>query len=162
MTRRSIRSYTDEPVGDEATETILRAAMAAPSAGNEQPWHFVLIRDRGAMNRIMEVHPYAAMLAQAPLCIAVLGERPLEKHRGYWVQDTSAATQNILLAAHALGLGAVWLGVHPVAAREAGVKEILCLPEGVECLALIAVGHPAESPAAADRYLPERVHVERW
>ena len=162
MTRRSIRKYTDEPVSDSDVEAILRAAMAAPSAGNEQPWRFVVIRSRETMDRIMDVHPYAAMLEQAPVCIAVLADLALEKYRGMWVQDTSAAAQNTLLAAHALGLGAVWLGVHPVEAREEGIKRILGLPEGIECLCLIAVGRPAEHPAPTDRYDRSRVHFDRW
>jgi len=162
MTRRSIRKYTGEPVSDADVENILRAAMAAPSAGNEQPWQFVVVRNRETMDRIMEVHPYAAMLEQAPVCVAVLAELSAEKYKGMWVQDTSAATLNMLLAAHALGLGAVWLGVHPVEAREEGVKRILALPEGVECLALVAIGHPAEQPPKADRYDPSRVHYEAW
>ena len=162
MTRRSIRKYRDTPVSEEAVEKILRAAMAAPSAGNEQPWHFVVIRDRDTMVRIAEVHPHAQMLKEAPLCIAVLADLALARYEGCWVQDTSAATQNILLAAHALGLGAVWLGVHPVEGRERDVGEILRLPDGVECLSLLAIGHPDERPAPADRYEPDRIHYERW
>ncbi len=162
MTRRSVRAYTEEPVSERDVETILRAAMAAPSAGNEQPWHFVVVRDRETMRQITRVHPYAGMLEEAALCIAVTAELALEKYKDMWVQDCSAATQNILLAAHALGLGAVWLGVHPVAEREAGLKRILALPEGVECLALVSIGRPAEQPEPADRYEPHRVHQEKW
>ena len=162
MTRRSIRSYKTEPIADQDVEALLRAAMAAPSAGNEQPWHFVVIRDRETMKRIMDVHPYSGMLDHAPLCIAVCAELALEKYDGYWVQDTSAATQNILLAAHAIGLGAVWLGVHPVESRQSGVKDILNLPDGVECLSLIAIGCPAEPSVPADRYNAGRVHSEVW
>jgi nitroreductase len=162
LTRRSIRDYTDQDVTEQEVETLLRAAMAAPSAGNEQPWHFVVIRRRETMEKIMQAHPYSDMLSEAPVCIAVLAEVALERHAGYWVQDCSAATMNLLLAAHALGLGAVWLGVHPVADREAAMKEILGLPDGVECLALVAVGRPAESPGPADRYSRDRVHEESW
>jgi nitroreductase len=162
MARRSIRAYTDEPVGDEAVETILRAAMAAPSAGNERPWHFVVVRDRQTMRAITKVHPYAGMLEEAALCIAVTAELALEKYKDMWVQDCSAATQNILLAAHALGLGAVWLGVHPVAEREAGIKRILGLPEGVECLSLVSIGYPDEERTPAERYEPHRIHREEW
>ena len=162
LTRRSIRKYTDEPVSEEDVENVLRAAMAAPSAGNEQPWHFAVIRDRQTMSRITDVHPYAAMLDHAPVCIAVLAQLSREKYKGMWVQDCSAATQNILLAAHALGLGAVWLGVHPVTSREEGIKRILGLPAGVECLSLVALGHPAGQPGPADRYDPSRVHREKW
>jgi nitroreductase len=165
MTRRSVRRYEDRPVSDEAVETLLRAAMAAPSAGNEQPWHFVVLRDRRTMLRITEVHPYSKMLDHAPVCIAVLADLSLMHQlvpKDTWVQDTSAATQNLLLAAHAIGLGAVWLGVHPRGDTKRGVKEILGLPDGVECLSLVAVGHPAESPGPADRYDPSRVHHESW
>ena len=162
MTRRSVRRYTDEPVSDDQVEAILRAAMAAPSAGNEQPWHFVVVRDDQVMDAIMDVHPYAGMLTEAPVCIAVLADMSLEKYEGMWLQDCSAATQNILLAAHALGLGAVWLGVHPVQSRQEGIKRILGLPEGVECLSLVALGHPAEQPGPADRYDESRVHAEKW
>ncbi len=162
MTRRSIRDYTDQDVTEQEVETLLRAAMAAPSAGNQQPWHFVVTRRRETMERIMQAHPYSDMLAEAPVCIAVVAEVALERHAGYWVQDCSAATMNILLSAHALGLGAVWLGVHPVADRKAAMKEILGLPDGVECLSLVAVGHPSETPGPADRYNPDRVHREAW
>jgi nitroreductase len=162
MTRRSIRSYTDEDVSEEDVEKILRAAMAAPSAGNEQPWHFVVIRSRETMERIMQVHPYSAMLKEAAVCVAVLADLNLQKHEGYWVQDTSAATQNILLAAHALGLGAVWLGVYPRREREDGIKEILGLPDGVKCLSIVSLGHPAEETEEVDRYNSSRVHKERW
>ena len=162
MTRRSVRGYTGAEVSDKDVEALLRAAMTAPSAGNQQPWHFVVIRRRSTMERIMGVHPYAAMLAEAPVCIAVLGDLSLERHEGYWVQDTSAATQNLLLAAHALGLGAVWLGVHPLADRQAGLREILGFPDGVRCLSLVAVGHPSEQPGSADRYQPGRIHRESW
>jgi nitroreductase len=162
MTRRSIRSYTDEAVGDADIETILKAAMSAPSAGNEQPWHFVVIRDRETMNQIMDVHPYSGMLDHAPVCIAVCAELAREKYDGYWVQDTSAATLNLLLAAHAIGLGGVWLGVHPVESRGSGIKRILGLPDGVECLGLVALGHPAAEAGPADRYDASRIHEGQW
>ena len=162
LTRRSIRRFTPEPVSDADLERILRAAMAAPSAGNLQPWHFVTIRERATLDAIPAFHPYAAMLAEAPLCIAVCGELALQKYEGHWVLDVSAATENLLLAAHALGLGAVWLGVYPVAERRAGVRRLLNLPDGVECLSLVAVGHPREPAPPLDRFQPARIHAERW
>ncbi len=162
MTRRSVRTYTDAPVSDDDVETILRAAMAAPSAGNQQSWHFVVIRDRATMDQIRDIHPYSAMLDHAPVCIAVLGDESLERFAGYWVQDCSAATMNILMAAHALGLGAVWLGVHPIPERQEGMRRILGLPEGVNCLSLISIGHPAGPSEPADRYNPDRVRQEKW
>ncbi len=162
FTRRSIRSYTEVPVDDAAVEGLLRAAMAAPSAGNQQPWHFVVIRERATMQSIMDVHPYAAMLADAPVCIAVLADLALERYPGYWVQDTSAAMQNLLLAARDADLGAVWLGVHPLGDRQRGMKRILGLPDGVECLGLAAIGQPAMPSVRADRFHPDRIHKETW
>jgi len=162
FSRRSIRKFTDAAVEDSAVEGLLRAAMAAPSAGNQQPWHFVVIRERSTMQSIMEVHPHASMLAAAPVCIAVLAELALERYVGYWVQDTSAAMQNLLLAARAAELGAVWLGIHPVEDRQAGMKRILDLPDGVVCLGLVAVGHPAEPSGPADRFCLDRIHKESW
>jgi nitroreductase len=160
--RRSIRAYTDEPVTEDDVDVLLKAAMAAPSAGNQQPWHFVVIDDRSVLDAIPDYHQYAAMLHQAPLAIAVCGDTGEEKHEGFWVQDCSAAVENLLLAAHARGLGAVWLGVHPEADRVRGTRELLNLPGQVVPLAIISIGHPAEDKAPATYYSPERVHRNRW
>ena len=113
MTRRSIRAYEAEPVSPELVETLLRAAMAAPSAGNQQPWRFVVIAERATLDRLAATSPYAGPLLRASLAVVVCGETLGERHPGYWVEDCSAAMENLLLAAHALGLGAVWLGYHP-------------------------------------------------
>lgn len=156
--RRSIRKYSNEVVDDKATEQILRAAMAAPSASNKQPWQFITIRERGMLTKLAELHPYAKMLNEATLCIAVCGE----KANKYAVQDCSAATQNILLAAAALDLGSVWLGVHPNPEREPQVSELLEIPDSHFPLCLIAIGHPAEQKPPADRYDPAKVHNEMW
>ena len=156
--RRSIRKYTDEPVSASDTEQILRAAMAAPSASNKQPWQFITIRDRAMLTTFAELHPYAKMLNEATLCIAVCGE----KANKYAVQDCSAATQNILLAAAGLGLGSVWLGVHPNPEREPQLAGLLKMPDSHFPLCLIAIGHPAEQKPPADRYDPARVHDETW
>ncbi len=157
--RRSIRHYTSEPVSDADVQALLEAGMAAPSARNTKPWHFVVVRDREQLRRLASVHPNASMLDGAALGIAVCGE-PRESE--YWVQDASAATENILLAATALGLGAVWIGVHPKPEREARVREILGLPTHITPLCLIAVGHPAEEKPPRTQYDPSRVHDERW
>jgi nitroreductase len=161
-TRRSIRAYTGEPVADDQVEAILRAAMQAPSAGNQQPWHFVVVRERAGLNLLADTLPYGKMLHHAPLCIVVCADVEHEANRGYWVQDCSAATQNLLLAAHALGLGAVWLGVYPREGRVAELRHLLAMPEGVTPLCAVAVGHPAEQVPPADRYQAERVHQEKW
>lgn len=162
MERRSIRRYTADPVDDLAVERLLRAAMNAPSAGNQQPWRFVVIRDAGTKERIPSVHPYAAMVPQAPVAILVCGDAEGCKWPQYWVQDCSAATENILVEARALGLGTVWLGVYPLEERVEGLRSLLGIPVGVTPFALIPVGHPAEEKAPADRYDPARVHHDAW
>jgi nitroreductase len=160
--RRSIRQYTGEAVSNEAIAEVLKAAMAAPSAGNEQPWDFVVIRDRAKLDRIPVFHPHAAMVKQAPAAILVCGDLNREVHKGYWVQDCSAATQNLLLAVHALGLGGVWVGVYPKEERVNGFRDLLRIPEHVVPFALIPIGHRAEQKPAADRYNESRVHYNQW
>jgi len=161
MTRRSIRKYTDEDVSPELERTLLEAGMAAPSAHNRQPWHFIVVRDRATLDSIPEYHPYSKMLKKAPLAIVVCGDNEVQD-TDFWTQDCSAATQNILLAAHSLGLGAVWLGVHPVENLVAGVKGKLGIPGQVTPLGIISVGHPAEEKPPANRFKEERVHRDRW
>jgi nitroreductase len=160
--RRSIRKYTAEDVSEADVEHLLRAAMAAPSAGNEQPWHFVVIRDRATLNAIPKFHPYAQMLREAPLAIVVCGDKALAKYEGYWVQDCSAAVENILIAATDRGLGACWLGLYPSPGRPEKTRELLGIPKHVTPLAAIAVGHPGEEKPPADRYDASRIHRDRW
>ena len=160
-TRRSIRRFKDAEVTDEQVETMLRAAMAAPSANNEQSWRFVVIRDRNILEEIMEVHPYSKMLSTASLAIAVLGDRTRVTHPDYWVVDCSAATQNLLLAAHEIGLGAVWLGVYPREKRMHDISRVLQCPDHLPPLSLIAIGIPDEAKPRVDRYRPEVVYLNR-
>jgi nitroreductase len=160
--RRSVRSFTDQPVDDALVTRLLQAAMSAPSAGNEQPWHFLVITDRELLDAVPDFHPYAEMLHEAPLAILVCGDERLEHFKGFWVQDCAAATENLLLAAHASGLGAVWLGIHPVPERETGLRRLFGIPEDVTPFALVALGHPAETPEPADRYDESRVRRDRW
>jgi nitroreductase len=162
MTRRSIRSYTREKVSDVDVETLLRAAMAAPSAGNQQPWHFVVIRDPHVLARIPSVNPYAKMAVEASVAILICADESLEKFKGYWVQDCSAAMQNLLLAARALGLGAVWTGIYPMLDRVEGFRKLCNLPLPVIPLGLAPIGYPAEDKPAVDRYAPSRVHWDSW
>lgn len=158
--RRSIRHFTGEPVSRELEDELLRAAMAAPSARNMRPWHFVVVRERGTLDAIAEAHPHAAMLRQATLCLAVLGDP--EVYGEYWIQDCAAATQNILLAATGLGLGACWLGMHPREERKRAVRPLLSIPETMEILSLVAVGHPAEEKEPRTQFEAARVHREKW
>ncbi len=162
FTRRSVRSYTPDPVPDERVEKLLRAAMQAPSSSNGQPWHFVVIRERAILEAIPKFHQFAEMLPQASVAIVVCGDERLEKRQGCWVIDCAAATQNLLLAAHAQGLGAVWTGVHLAEQRVAGMRALLGLPEYIHPLSLVAVGYPAEHPEPEDRFDSARIHKDRW
>ena len=159
LARRSVRRYSAEPVAAEDVRLLLEAAMAAPSANNSRPWHFCVVTGRGALDALADGHPYGKMLFQAPLCVAVCGD---PARSGHWVQDCAAATENLLLAATALGLGAVWLGVYPRQERVAAVRRVLDIPEAVVPLSLISIGHPAEHPAPRTQYDEARVHRERW
>jgi nitroreductase len=161
-TRRSIRQYTDTPVSDGVVTALLEAAMAAPSAGNEQPWHFVVVRDRTMLEQIGREHRYVQMAKDAQVVIVVCGDETLETHKGFWVQDCAAATENILLAAHAQGLGAVWCGIYPPKDRVRAIRKLLALPHHITPLCLIPLGYPAETKPPASRYDPARIHHERW
>ena len=162
LSRRSIRRYTDKKVSDEVVKELLEAGMSAPSAGNEQPWHFVAITDHKILDEIPKIHPYSGMLKEAPLAILICGGESLQKYKGYWVQDCSAATENILIAANAIGLGGVWLGVYPIEERVDGIRKLLGMPEKVIPFALLSIGYPAEQKPPADRYNESRVHYEKW
>jgi len=164
LSRRSIRKYTTQPVSDEAVHALLEAAMAAPSAMATDPWRFLVVRDRAALAALAEVLPHGKMLTEAALGIVVCGE-PACAHRqelSYLLQDCSAAVENLLLAAHLLGLGAVWLGVHPNEDRVSGIRARFGVPQDILPLAAIAIGHPAEHPAPRTRFKTASVHVERW
>jgi nitroreductase len=160
FSRRSIRRYTEQPVSEEEIKTLLEAAMAAPSASNRKPWHFVVVSERETLNRLAEAHKYAKMLNEAPLCISVCGDQSVSER--FWVQDCSAATENLLLAVAALGLGAVWCGVHPSQERVKDISEILGIEAPVVPLNIIAIGHPAEEKEPRTQYDEDRVHRERW
>ena len=160
--RRSIRKYDTRPVEENKINEMLKVAMYAPSARNTQPWQFIAITKREVLDELRRVHPYAAMLAQAPLAILVCGDKTHEPHEGYLNTNCSAATQNILLAAYGLGLGSVWLGVYPREERVQSIAGVFNLPEHIIPISLIAIGYPAETIARPERFLPERIHWEKW
>jgi len=162
MTRRSIRKFKPGSVPESTIRLLLEAAMSAPSAGNEQPWRFVVIDDRKVLDEIPRIHPHTTMVKEAPMAILVCGDTTLEKCQGFWVQDCSAAVQNLLLAAHALGLGAVWTGFYPLQDRVDGMQKLLGLPRHVIPLALVPVGHPDQPSGRQERFREDRVHRNRW
>jgi nitroreductase len=163
FSRRSIRKYSAGRITEEVLREILEAAMSAPSAGNQQSWHFIVINDRNILDEVPSFHPHSLMLREAPLAILVCGDLKLEKHVGYWVQDCAAATENLLLAVYAKGLGAVWLGIFPREERVAGLRKLLSIPDHVIPFSLIPVGFPAESkPPRPDRYNAAKIHHNRW
>lgn len=165
MTRTSIRSFTDRQVSADTIEMLLRAGMAAPTAVNKQPWHFVVINDRAVMDSLGGNGRQSQMWKESPLAIVVCGdmEKALEgPAQDFWVQDCSAATENILLAAHALGLGAVWTGCYPMEERMANVSQVLNLPETVIPLCVIVMGYPNENPDPKDKWKPENVTYNKF
>ena len=162
ISRRSIRRYAGKKIPAELVEQLLHAAMSAPSAGNMQPWQFVIVDDRKILDKIPTVHPYADILKQAPLAVLVCGDLELDGFGGYWVQDCSAATENLLIAAHARGLGAVWLGVYPRDERVKALRDFLGIPEHITPFAVIPIGYPDEKLSRENRFDPSKVHQNHW
>jgi nitroreductase len=162
FTRKSIRIYTPKPVPETLIDDILKAAMSAPSAGNERPWHFIVLTKREILDAIPTFHPYAGMLKQAHAAILVCGDPTAEKHTGYWVLDCAAATENMLLAVHAHGLGSVWCGVYPTEDRVANLRRLLKLPDHIVPFSLLPLGFPAETKQVQDRFDNSRIHRNGW
>ncbi len=165
LTRVSVRQFTGDPISEAQLDTLLRAAMAAPSAINKQPWAFIVITDRDKIAQLGEAlpysrcsnHPAVAIIPCGDLTKAIPGEMA-----GFWINDVSAATENLLLAAHAMGLGAVWTGLHPDMNRAKIVQDMLGLPEHIIPLCIVPVGVPAEQPDIKDKFNPENIHFNGW
>lgn len=165
--RKSIRKFSEERVSEEDILAMLRAAMAAPSAMNWQPWRFVVVDSRESLDAMAALNEHGHMLSYAPVAIVVCGVTEWEYdgrkcHNVYWEQDCAAATENLLLAAHACGLGACWNGCWPRAERVAPLKELLGIPDGVEPFSVIPVGHPLSDKAAKDKWNADNIHWGRW
>jgi nitroreductase len=160
LARRSIRKYSGRPVEDDLITALLEAAMAAPSSSNRKPWHYVVIHDKETLKQLADAHMYGKMLAQAAAAIAVCGDQEISPD--YWIQDCSAATENILIAAASLGLGAVWLGCHPRKARVEAIRRILGIPDRIGVLSLIPIGYPAEVKEPRTQFDESRIHDEHW
>ena len=163
--RRSVRHYREQPIARAALETLLKAGMAAPSAGNRTPWAFVAVLERATLIRLSQGLQYGKMVQTATAAIVVCGvvARALpDDEREFWVQDCSAASENILLAAEATGLGAVWVGVYPMAERVALIQSVLGLPPEIVPLNIISLGYPAGVETAKDKFDPACIHWEKW
>lgn len=158
--RRSIRAYTSKPVSKADLAKLLEAGMAAPSGRDLKPWHFVVVEDRATLERLAEAHEHGKMLKRAAAAIAVCGDTTVSPD--FWIQDCAAATENILIGAVALGLGAVWLGCHPREHRVSAIREVLAIPRHFGILSLISIGYPAEKKEPRTQYSEERVHHEKW
>ena len=165
MTRVSVREFTGEKISEAQLDTLLRAAMAAPSAINKQPWAFIVVTDEALIAQLGEALPYSRCSNHPAVAIIPCGDlsKAIEGEMGaFWINDVSAATENLLLAAHAMGLGAVWTGLHPDMTRAKMVQEMLGLPEHIIPLCVVPVGVPAEQPEVKDKYKPENIHYNRW
>lgn len=164
-TRVTVRAYQNKPVETEKVEQLLRAGMAAPTALNAQPWHFIVITDRSVLKALAGVSQHTGILETAPMAIAVCGN--LSKtlpsaEQVYWIQDVSAATENILLAAHAMGLGATWTGSYPVEERHRTAEKVLDLPKHIKAVSIIAIGYPAVQPHVKDKYKEENISYNKF
>lgn len=160
--RRSVRKYSGEKVEEIKIEKMLRAAMQAPSAGNQQAWEFVVVRDKDMLKKLSEVSPYSKMAANADVVIAVLANEEYMRYPTYWQQDMGAATENMMLQAVTDGLGSVWIAVAPREDRIVTMREILSLPETVIPFCMVAVGYPDQELKVADKWDENKVHYEEY
>ncbi|HQO38091.1 MAG TPA: nitroreductase family protein [Candidatus Omnitrophota bacterium] len=163
--RKSVRHYTGEPATRNEIVTLIKAGMAAPSAVNKQPWQFIAVTDPATLSKLAEKLPYTKMIVKAGACIVVCGDMSKALsgvERDFWVQDCSAASQNILLAAESMGLGAVWSGMYPLQERVEHVRAVLGLPDTVIPLNVIAVGHPAGVEKPQNKFNEANIHWEKW
>jgi len=160
--RRSIRRFTDEKVSKENLEKLLRAAMAAPSAKNGQPWEFIVVQDKEKIQAMSRLTPYARPLMQAPLGIVVCGNLEVNSYLEYCMIDCAAATENLLLEAHHLGLGGVWIGMYPMPANFEKFNELFTVPSHIQPLWMVAIGHPSDEGKYIEKYNEEKIHYEDY
>ncbi len=165
LTRSSIRQFTDQPLTEAQIHLLLQAAMSAPSAVNKQPWDFVVVTDHEVAGKMVASIPNAHVALKAPVSIVVCGDMSKTlsaDEQGFWIQDASAASENLLLAAHAMGLGAVWCGIYPIAERVDDVQKALDLPSHIIPLNIVPVGYPAQEGKVKDKFKAENIHFNRW
>lgn len=162
MTRRSIRRFTGEVITDEQIDTLLRAGFQAPSAHNMQPWHFVVLKNKELLQEVSEFHKYAQMLPNAGCGIVVCGDEEKQPARGFLVEDCAAAIQNILLASHGIGLGAVWCGLYDSSDLVNSMKEVLGLPSNIIPIGMVVVGNKDEEKEPSNNYHDGKIHYDKW
>jgi nitroreductase len=162
MTRRSIRKFTEKEVTQEQIDTILKAAFQAPTAHNKQNWEFIVTRDKEVLNSIGEFHPFGKMIPNCSLAITVCIDKEKEDNAGFFVANASAAIQNILLASHALGLGAVWCGLYDVEYLTDNTSKILNLPENIIPIGIVPIGNKTEDKKIKDSFDKEKIHYNKW
>lgn len=165
QTRASVRSYTEEPVAEDDLQQVLEAALSAPSANNARPWHIVVVTDAEKRQQLSRVHQWAGFCADSPVVLAFCAEEGSQPH--WWIEDTSAAVENALIQAAALGLGTCWIGIRGGSPghgpeREAKVREVLGIPEDIRVLALVSLGHPAGEPHSKPAGPMDAIHRETW
>jgi len=161
-TRRSIRKFTSQKISNEKIETILKAAMYAPSAMNYQPWHFLVLEKREDIDKISRINPHAEVMLAAQAAIIICGDSKAEINTDYLVQGCSAATQNALLTLHDLGLGGVWVSSYPNKDIIEGIQKYYGLPENIIPISIIAIGYPDEVKVSEERYHSDKIHKNRW
>ncbi len=161
-TRRSVRKYRNGKVPEEIIDEIINCAMYSPSAFDYQPWHFIVIDNRETFDNILKVATHAEMISGASHAVILCGDRKLEENTGLLIQDISAATQNLLLAAHTYGLGAVWVGIYPFEEIIEGLKRLFNLPDYIVPVSMAVIGYPGEKPQQPERYKKDRVHYNKW
>lgn len=162
LTRRSIRKYKNQPVEKDKIEIILKLAMYAPSAMNLQAWHFIVIDNKDILANTIQSIPHAELLRQTPNAILVCGDKTIEANESWMIQNCSAAIQNVLLSAHALGIGSCWIAIHGIDDVVKNVSKQFNLPENVIPVALISLGYPDETVFAEDRFKQDKIHYNKW
>jgi nitroreductase len=161
-TRRSIRKYKNRDISEETIKEIITCSMYAPSAFDNQPWHFIVINKKEIFNDILKAATHADMIKNASHSIIVCGDKKLEENEGLLIQDISAATENLLLAAHSFGLGAVWVGIYPFDEIIKGIINLFGIPNKIIPVSMIVIGYPAEKPEQPERYRKDRIHINSW
>jgi nitroreductase len=161
-TRRSIRKYKNRDISEETIKEIITCSMYAPSAFDNQPWHFIVINKKEILNDILKVVTHAEMIKEASHAIILCGDKKLEENEGLLIQDISAATENLLLAAHSFGLGAVWIGFYPFNEIVKAIKRLFKIPDNIIPVSMVLIGYPAEKPEQPERYRKDRIHINTW